>query len=216
MLGAVGERVGDQTHRRAGRIDVGPPCHVLLQDVVLNGATEQLRVDPVLFGHQLVEEQENGGGGVDGHRRGDLIEREAGQQQPHVSQRVDGHANLPHFALGAGMIRIEPHLGREVERTRKPGLSGPEEELEPLIGRGGITEPGVLPHGPQAPPVHVGADPPGIGVTPRLAQLLGRIPAVQISRAVDRSDLDPRVGVSLSGVGRRGGRGGGRGLRCHM
>ena len=124
VLGAVGEGVGDQPHRRPGRVDVGAPGHVLLQDVVLDGAAEQRRVDPVLLGHQLVEEQQDGRGGVDGHRGGDLVERQAGQQQAHVGQRVDGHPDLAHLALGPGMVGVVAHLGGQVEGARQPGLAG--------------------------------------------------------------------------------------------
>ena len=36
-------------------------------------------VHALLLGHQLVEQQQDGGGGVDGHRRGDLVEGQAGR-----------------------------------------------------------------------------------------------------------------------------------------
>ena len=174
---AVGEGVGDQPHRRAGRVDVGAPGHVLLQDVVLDGAPEQGRVDPVLLGHQLVEEQQDGGGGVDGHRGGDLVEREPGQQEPHVGHRVDGHPHLSHLALGTRMVRVVAHLGGEVEGARQAGLARIQQELEPLVGRLGRAEPGVLAHGPQPPPVHVGPDAPGVGVLTGRAQTARRDPS---------------------------------------
>ena len=45
---AVGEDVGDDAERGAGRIDVGAARHVFLEDVVLDRAGQGLRVDPLL------------------------------------------------------------------------------------------------------------------------------------------------------------------------
>ena len=76
VLGAVGEGVADQAQRRRGREDVGAPGDVLLEHVVLDGARQPGRVGALLLGHQLVEQQEHGRGRVDGHRRGDLGQRD--------------------------------------------------------------------------------------------------------------------------------------------
>ena len=48
----------------------------------------------------------------------------SGQEQPHVGQRVDGHADLADLALGAGVVGVVAHLGRQVEGARQPGLAG--------------------------------------------------------------------------------------------
>ena len=171
VLGAVGEGVGDEPHRRPGRIDVGAPGHVLLQDVVLDGAAQQRRVDAVLLGDQLVEEQEDGGRGVDGHRRGDLVERAGRRGAGRMSSRVSmATPDLAHLALRAGVVGVVAHLGGEVEGARQAGLAGVEQELEALVGGLGRAEAGVLAHGPQAAPVHVGTDAPGVGVRAGFAQ----------------------------------------------
>ena len=180
VLGAVGEGVGDEPHRGPRRVDVGPPGHVLLQDVVLDGAAQRVGRHALLLGHQLVEQQQDGGGGVDGHRRRDLVEGQAGQQQAHVGQRVDGHPDLAHLALGPGVVRVEPHLGGEVEGARQPGLARAQEELEALVGVLGRPEPGVLPHGPQPAPVHAGVDAPRVGRLPGLAQPAIGVPALEV------------------------------------
>ncbi len=72
--GAVGEQVSDQPHRLPRRVDVGAPRHVLLEDVVLHRAPDGGGSHPLLFGHRLVEQQEDGGGGVDRHRGADLAQ----------------------------------------------------------------------------------------------------------------------------------------------
>ena len=91
-LAAVGEQVGGQPHRRLGRVDEVPARDVLLEDVVLRGAAQLLRLHALLLADQLVEQQQHGGGRVDRHRRGDLGERDAVEHPPHVVDRVDGHA----------------------------------------------------------------------------------------------------------------------------
>ena len=194
LPGAVGEGVGDDPHRRTRRIDIGPPGDVLLEDVVLDRAAQALRGDTGLLGHDLIEQQEDGRRGVDGHRRGDTVEREVGQQRPHVLDRVDGHA---HLALGPRMIGVVAHLRGQVEGARQPGLAVPEEELEPLVRRLRCAEAGVLAHGPQPAAVHVGVHAAGVGVPAWLPELPGRVPAVQILGGVDGPDLDAGVGPTL-------------------
>ena len=45
--------------------------------------------DPLLLGHQLVEQQQDGGGGVDRHRGGHVAERDPLEEAPHVVDGVD-------------------------------------------------------------------------------------------------------------------------------
>ena len=206
---AVGERVDDEAHGGPRRVDVGPPGDVLLQDVVLDGAADLLARHALLLGHQLVEEQQDGAGGVDRHGRRDLVHREVGHEETHVGQRVDGDADLAHLALGPGVVGVVAHLGRQVEGAREPGLAGVEEELEALVGLLGRAEAGVLAHGPQLRAVHLGVDAPGVGEGPRLAQLRVGSQPVEVLRPVDGLDRDARVGQAL---------GAGLGvllLRCH-
>ena len=202
-LAAVGEDVGDDPHRRAGRVDVGPAGDVLLEQVVLDRpATDVGRRHPLLLGHELVEQEQDGRRRVDGHRRGDLVERETGQEQPHVLERVDGHADLADLALGAGVVGVVAHLGREVEGARQAGLAGAEEEVEALVGRLGRAEAGVLAHRPQPAAVHGRVDAAGVGRPPRRTELAVRVPAVQVLGRVERADLDARVGHLRGAVSR--------------
>src|SRR5207302_6374758 len=55
---AVGERVGDQPHRRLRREDEGAAGGVLLEDVVLDGAAELVAGDTRLLRRQLVQRSE--------------------------------------------------------------------------------------------------------------------------------------------------------------
>ena len=89
----------------------------------------------LLLGHQLVQQQQDRAGGVDRHARRDRVERDVGEQHPHVGERVDGDADLADLALGSGMIAVVAHLRRQIERARQAGLAGTEQELEALVGR---------------------------------------------------------------------------------
>ena len=83
-------------------IDVSAASHILLQDVVLDGPGYFVGGNPLFFGHGDIHGEEDGGGGVDGHGSGDLVERNAVEEDLHVGQRVDGNAHLPHFPLAHG------------------------------------------------------------------------------------------------------------------
>ena len=76
VLHRVGDHVRDQPHGRAGRERVGAAGQVLLEDVVLRRALERFFVDALLLGHDDVERQQPGGGGVDRHRRVHHVERD--------------------------------------------------------------------------------------------------------------------------------------------
>ena len=157
-LAAVREQVGDDPHRRLRRVDVRAARGVLLQEVVLDGAADLRRVDALLLGDQLVEQQQDRRGRVDRHGRRDAIERDPVEQPPHVVDRVDRDAGLADLALGARVIRVQAHLGRQVERDRQPGLALVQQVAEPPVRLRGRAHARVLAHRPQAPAVHVGVD----------------------------------------------------------
>ena len=123
-------------------------------------------------------------------RRGDLVQGEAGERSAHVRQGVDGHADLADLALGARVVGVVAHLGGQVEGARQAGLAGVEQELEPLVGRLGRAEAGVLAHGPQPPAVHGRLHAARIGILTRLTQLNGVVEVLEVRAAIDRLYLD--------------------------
>jgi hypothetical protein len=197
VLGTIREGVDDQSHRLAGRIDVGTSGDVLLQDVVLDGPLDQFTRYSLLLGDQLVEEEQGGRSGVDGHRRRDLVERQVGQEQAHVDQRVDGDAHLAHLAFGARVVGVIAHLRREIEGARETGLTSVEQELEALIGRGGGAKPCVLAHRPEPLAVHLGVDAPGVGIGAGCSEFAGGIPVGKVCLGIEGLDLDTRIGVAF-------------------
>src|SRR3989442_1495578 len=110
----------------------------------------------LLFPDHDVHREQHRRGGVDGHRGGHPVERDALGQARQIVHRVDRHPRAAHLPLGHGMIGVVPHLRGEIERHREPRLTGGEEMTEPRVGLFGGAEPGVLPHGPQLAAVHRG------------------------------------------------------------
>ncbi len=119
LAAGPGEDVGDDAHGRARRIDIGAARDVLLQDVVLDGAGELAAVRALALRHQRVEGQQDRGGGVDGHRRGDVLQRDALEQALHVGQRGDRHADAAHFAGGQRVIAVVCPSGWADRRRRR-------------------------------------------------------------------------------------------------
>ena len=77
--------------------------------------------DALLLADELVEQQQQRGGGVDGHRRRDLVERDAVEEHAHVVDRVDRDADLADLAVRDRIVGVVTHLGRQVEGDRQPG-----------------------------------------------------------------------------------------------
>ena len=90
--------VGDDPHRRFGRIDVGVADHELFEDVVLDRARELLRTDALLLAGDDVTRHDRQHRAVHGHRDRHLIQRNAVEQDLHVLDGVDGHAGLADVA----------------------------------------------------------------------------------------------------------------------
>ena len=190
---AVGEEVGGDAHRRARREDVVPARAVLLEHVVLDGATELRAGHSLFLGHQLVEEQEQRGRGVDRHRRRDLAERDPFEEELHVGDRVDRDAGPPHLAGGTRVVGVVAELRRKVEGDREARLAALEEIAEPLVRLDRRPEAGVLPNRPRPAAVHVLVGPAGKGVFARRLE----VDAFDVVLGVDGLELDFRVGLAV-------------------
>ncbi len=157
----LGERedVADEPERRPRRKDVRPARDVLLEDVVLNRATQGLPRDAPLLADRRVECEQDRPGGVDGHRGGDRVERQLRQQAPHVVDGVDRHPHPTDLARRFGVVAVVAHLRGQVEGDAEAGLPLREQVAVALVGLVGRAEAGVLPHRPQPSTVHVGLHP---------------------------------------------------------
>ena len=150
------EDVGDDLHRGCGRIDVGVPHHVFLEDVVLDRAGELVESGSLFEGGDDVEREHGKHRAVHGHGDRNLVERDAVEEDLHVEDRVDGHAGLADIADDAFMIRVIAAVGGEVEGDGEAFLSGCQIPAVEGVGFLGGGEPGVLADGPRLETIHRG------------------------------------------------------------
>src|SRR5260370_32811119 len=95
------------------------------------------------------------------------------------------------------MIRISPHLRRQVERNRKPGLTLLEQVTVTAIGFLGAAEARVLAHRPQPSAIHRRLHPARKRILAGKADLVHKIDAAQVVAIVSTFDLDPRAGDEI-------------------
>ena len=140
---AVIVHIDDQPHRVAGWEDVRPARQVLLDEVVLRRALEHLRVDAPLLGERDVEREQPHGRRVDGHRRVDLLDRDAVEEDVEVVDGVDRDADLADLGLGDRVVGAVAALGGEIEGDREPGLATGEVTAVEGIRLAHVRVPGI-------------------------------------------------------------------------
>ena len=163
VLGGIGEDVADDPHGCGGGIDVGVPDHELLEDVVLDGAGQQLLVHALLLAGHDVEGQDGEHGAVHGHGHGHLIQGDPAEEDLHIEDGVHGHAGLAHVAHHAGMVGVVATVGRQIEGDGQALLARRQVPAIEGVGFLGGGEAGVLPDGPGPGHVHGGVRSPEIG-----------------------------------------------------
>ncbi len=200
------DHVGDEPHRRLDRKAPLLLGDVLLQDVGLDRAAQRLRREALLLGGADVEGEQDRRRGVDRHRGGDPIERDAVEEVDHVVEGVDRHPLDAHFAEAAGVVGVEAHQGRHVERRRETGLAVVQQVAEALVRLLGGAEAGELAHRPQPAPVHGRIHAPGVGVLARESDVplgigVGEVlPGVEGPHLLPGDGLERRLALVLLGV----------------
>ena len=154
LRGRVAEDVGDDPHARLRRVDVGVADHELLEDVVLDGPRELLRLHPLLLGRGDVEREDRQHGAVHRHRHRHLVERDAVEEGPGVVDRVDRHARHAHVAAHPRVVGVVAAVGGQVEGDAQALLAGREVAPVERVGLLGGGEAGVLPDRPRLGGVH--------------------------------------------------------------
>ena len=122
-----------------------------------------------------VEAQQHRRRGVDGHRRRDVVERQAVEQHVHVVERRDRDARAPDLSARERVVAVAPHLGRQVEGDGQPRLARAEQELVASVRFGRRAEPGVLAHRPGTPAVHRRVDAARVRRLARAAEIALRL-----------------------------------------
>src|SRR5439155_1715228 len=118
----VRDEIRGKTHRGPRRKDVRPAGDVLLEDVVLRGPTDPFGSDALLLTHRDVHREQDRRGRVDGHRRGDLGERDAFEDAREIVDRAQSARSRLFLGIAA-MVAVEGALP-----PRTPGLSRAEDE----------------------------------------------------------------------------------------
>ena len=185
------DHVDAEPHRGLGREDPFLLRDVLLEDVRLDRPAEAIVRDVLLVRDADVEPEEHRGGPVDGHGGGDLVERDAVEEELHVLQRVDGNAFATDLAERLRMIGVVAHERRHVEGGREPRLSVLEQVSETGVRLLGHAEAGELAHRPKAAAVHRRIDAPRVREDPGKAEI-AVIVDLDVVRRVERLHVDPR------------------------
>ena len=193
---AVLDRVDDEAHRRRRRKDELLLGDELLEDVVLQRAAQRRERHALLLGHREIHAEQDRRGRVDGHRSGDLAQRNAVEQGLHVRQRVDGDAAVADLAAARGRVGVLAHQRRHVERDGETGLAVGEQVLVAPVGLLRGREARELAHRPQPPAVSGRVDAARVRELPWHLLRAGR----QVFRRVERLDRDARDRRRLDAV----------------
>ena len=194
VLHAKVKGVDHQPHRRLGRIDVFLLGDVFLQDVILQSARDFLPIRSLFFRDGEVHRPDDRRWGIDGHRGGDVGERNLVEEHFHIGEGTDGHAAFADFALGKWMVGVIAHQGGEIEGGREAGLALCQKVSKALVGVLRRPKTGKLAHRPKPPAMHSGVNAACVGRLPGKAKVAVRVPAGEISRRVKTLDWKSRNG----------------------
>ena len=190
-LAAILKYICDKPHRGLRGEDVGPACHVFLENVVLDRPAQNSRIDALPARDRDIHGKQNGGRGVDGHTRRDLIQRYAAKQSFHIFQARNRNAYFPDFAFGYWIVRVVTDLRWKIESHRKSTLTLVEQKLKAAIGFRRVRVSGVLTHGPQSPSIHRGL------CAAREWQLPGEALVFKVVSVGEVKRLQPKPGIGF-------------------
>ena len=148
------KNIGDDSHRKLGRIDIGIPHHELFQDIVLDRSAELIERTALLESGHNIEGHDRQHRTVHRHRHRHLVQRNAIEQHLHVLDRADRNAGLSDITHDPRMIGIVSPVRRQVERYGKSLLSGGQITTVKGVGLLGRRESGILTDRPRTHHVH--------------------------------------------------------------
>ena len=184
----VTDDIGDDSHGRLGRIDVGVPDHELLEYVVLQRAGELVLRHTLLFRGDDIHREHRQRGAVHGHGNRHLFQRDLVEEDFHVLHAVDGDARLAHVADDPRVVGVVAPVRRQVEGHRQSRLAAFEIFTVERVGFFRRRVAGVLPQSPRAPGVHGGARATDVGR--ESGQGVQMFESLEIVGGVQRLDVD--------------------------
>ena len=184
----VADDVGDDPHRRLGRIDVGVADHELLENVVLDRPRQDGAGMALLLARDDEAGEDRDHRAVHGHRHRHLVQRDAVEQDLHVLDAVDGNPRLAHVAFDPRMIAVIAPVRREIERDRHALLPGGEIAAVERVRFLGRRKARILPDRPRAARIHRRARAAGEGRD--AGQAAHVIEVLGVCRGIKRLDLD--------------------------
>ena len=197
--GGVFDDVGDDAHRRPGRVDIGVADHELFEDVVLDRAGELVLRHTLLLGGDDVAGEHRQDRAVHRHRHAHPVERDAVEQDLHVLDRVDRHPGLADIADDPRMVAVIAAMGGEIEGDRQPHLPGRQIVAIEAVRLLGGRKPGILPDRPRPVGVHRRPRTPQIGRKPGHPRAFDR---GKVLGGVERLDPDALRGDPVEAVER--------------
>lgn len=115
VLGGIFENITNNTHGHGRRVNVGITNHEFLQDIILDGALQNLTVYALFDACTDEEGQDGENRTVHGHGYGHLVQRNTIKKDVHIQHGAHGHASLTDIADYAGIIGIVAAVGWKVE-----------------------------------------------------------------------------------------------------
>ena len=175
LCGGKPDRVAHQPHRRPRREHELLLRLVLLQDVVLQRATEPSSGHSSLLRLGDEHRHDHRRRRVDRHRRRGRPQVDPRVEVLHVGEAVDRHPTPADLAERHRVIGVDPQQRRHVERRRQPVASRPDDLLEPPVRVLRGAEPGEHPHRPQLRPIHRRVRTPQVRELPRVLAVIRSI-----------------------------------------
>ena len=150
LLRAVLHQVADQAQVRLGGEQPLLLRDVLLEDVGLQCAVELAQIGALALGRDQHHAEDGHRRPADRHRRGDVLQWDAVEEDVHVGGGVDRDPAVADLAEALGVVGVAAHQGRHVEGHAQAPSAAAEDHPVALVGLLGVAEARELPDRPRA------------------------------------------------------------------
>ena len=153
-LRGVSKNIRNDPHRGLGRINVGVPHHVFLEDIVLDRPDQLLRRHPLLLAGHDIKSHDRNDRSVHRHGNRHLVQRDAIEERFHVFDRINRNTRFAHIADHPRMVRVVATVRGQIESHAQAHLSSGQVTAVKSVAltRGGKSR--VLADGPRTDDIH--------------------------------------------------------------